>query len=353
MNTLHLRSFAALLVVSAASCGDPVPSDGPADMARPQDMAMDVTAPSFGGVTSAAAAMGQITLNWNAASDDTTPASGIVYQVYQATSSMAENFASPTATSQAGATSHTITGLAAATKYFFIVRARDAAGNVDKNTTEVNATTPVPDTTAPTFGGIASAAVTGNTITLGWAAATDNVSSAANIVYKIYQATTSGGQNFTTATYTSPAGATSFAVKDLTPNTTYFFVVRAQDQASNTSTNVQERSGMAVTPTFSGQVGPLLNTNCGGCHAGASPPDNLDLSTGKAYAALVGVNSFGCGSVKRVVASSSANSYLVGKLNGTQVAGCLVGGKMPLGGSLSTAQIATVTAWINAGALNN
>ncbi len=353
MNKLHLGMCAAALVLSVSSCGDPEPTNTPADMAKPQDMAMDVTAPTFGGVTSAAAAMGQITLNWNAASDDTTPASGIVYEVYQATSSMAQNFTSPTAKTQAGATTHTITGLAAATKYFFIVRARDAAGNVDKNTTEVSATTPVPDTMAPTFGGVTSATATGNTITLGWTAATDNVTQPANLVYKIYQATTAGGQNFAMATYTSTAGATSFAVKDLTPNTTYFFVVRAQDQAMNTSNNTQERSAMAATPTFAGQVGPLLNANCGGCHSGATPPDNLDLSTGKAYAALVGVNSFGCGAVKRVAANSSANSYLVGKLNGTAVAGCFVGGKMPPGGSLSAAQIATVSAWINAGALNN
>ena len=68
---------------------------------------------------------------------------------------------------------------------------------------------------------------------------------------------------------------------------------------------------------------------------------------------MVGVNSSGCVSVKRVAASSATNNYVVGKLNGTAVAGCFVGSKMPPGGGLSTAQIATVSAWINAGALNN
>ena len=48
-----------------------------------------------------------------------------------------------------------------------------------------------------------------------------------------------------TANYTSLAGATSFAVKDLTPNTTYHFVV-PQDEPANASTNTQEKSGMAL-----------------------------------------------------------------------------------------------------------
>lgn len=353
MKKLFLGSLGISLVLQVWSCGDPGTGGSSTDMSVIPDMAMDVTPPVFAGVTSAAAALGQITLNWNAATDDNTPTANIVYQVYQATSPMGQSFATPTATTQPGATSYTVTGLAAATKYYFIVRARDAAGNIDKNTIEVTATTPVPDTTAPTFGGVTGATVAGNTITLSWTAATDNVSQAANIVYKIYQATTMGGENYTTANYTSPAGATSFAVKDLTPNTTYYFVVRAQDEAGNASTNTQEKSGMALTPTFSGQVGPLLSTNCAGCHSGGSPSGMLDLSSGKAYAAMVGVNSSGCVSVKRVAASSAANSYVVGKLNGTAVAGCFVGSKMPPGGGLSTAQIATVSAWINAGALNN
>lgn len=353
MKKLFLGAFGISLLFSVGSCGDPSSSNNNGDMSGPADMTRDVTPPLFAGVMSAAAATGQVTLNWSLATDDQTPSSSIVYQVYQATSSMGQNFTTPTATTQAGATTYTVTGLSAATKYYYIVRARDASGNIDQNTTEVSASTPIPDTTPPTFGGVTGAAVTGNTITLSWTAATDNVSQPANLIYKIYQATTSGGQTYTTASYTTPAGATSFAVKDLTPNTTYYFVVRAQDEASNISNNTQEKSGMAVTPTFSGQVQPMLTTFCTGCHSGGTPSGMMDLSAGKAYAAMVGVNSTGCVSVKRVMASSSALSYVVGKLNGTPVSGCFMGSKMPVGGNLSTAQIATVSAWINAGALNN
>ena len=97
-------------------------------------------AASVCGVTSAAAALGQITLNWNAATDDNTPTANIVYQVYQATSPMGQSFATPTATTQPGATLHTVTGLAAATSTTSLC-APVMQRNIDKNTIEVTATT--------------------------------------------------------------------------------------------------------------------------------------------------------------------------------------------------------------------
>ena len=68
-----------------------------------------------------------------------------------------------------------------------------------------------------------------------------------------------------------------------------------------------------------------------------------DLSSRKA-AAMVGVNSSGC-SVKRVVASllQTAASWVA--CPAPQSPGVLSGSKMPPGGGLSTAQIATVSAY--------
>ena len=45
---------------------------------------------------------------------------------------------------------------------------------------------------------------------LSWDPATDNVTPSSKIVYDVYQASTPGGENFSTPTYTTPAGATSF-----------------------------------------------------------------------------------------------------------------------------------------------
>ncbi|NOZ69991.1 MAG: fibronectin type III domain-containing protein, partial [Deferribacteres bacterium] len=142
-----------------------------------------------------------------------------------------------------------VTGLFASTTYYFVVRAKDEAGNVDNNTAEVSATTQTPpDTTPPTFGGATSAtAVSSSGIDLTWNAATDNVTASSNIVYLIYLSTTSGGQNFQTPNYTTAAGATSYAVTGLNSSTTYYFVVRAKDEAGNVDNNTVEVSATTLS----------------------------------------------------------------------------------------------------------
>lgn len=353
LGTLWIPSlFASGLVLLLGACGDPASTQNQSDMSV-VDMTpvKDTAPPLFSGATNATAALGAITINWNSASDDSTPAGSIVYQVFQATAPMGQNFGTPTATTAGGATTHTVTGLTANTKYYFVVRAVDASGNVDKNTTEVSATTPVPDTQAPTFGGVTGATVSGNSINLTWAAASDNASAAAKIVYRVYQATTAGGQVYANPSYTTNPGVTSYQVNFLTPNTNYFFVVRAVDESGNATTNTQERSGMALTPTFAANVQPLLTNSCAGCHGGAAPTHSLDLSAGKAYGQTVGVNSVDCATTKRIVANQANNSYVVMKVNGA--GSCFVGGQMPPGAPLSSGQILTITAWVNAGAQNN
>lgn len=68
-------------------------------------------------------------LRWADARDDVTPAAGIVYDVYQATKAGGEDFARPTYTTKAGATSFTTPLLPTDTAHYFVVRARDRAGN--------------------------------------------------------------------------------------------------------------------------------------------------------------------------------------------------------------------------------
>lgn len=72
---------------------------------------------------------------------------------------------------------------------------------------------------------------------LSWNPATDNVTPQGMIQYLIYRATTSGGQDFNSPTYTPPAGATSSTATGLAPETTYYFVVRAKDERGNTENN--------------------------------------------------------------------------------------------------------------------
>jgi hypothetical protein len=75
-------------------------------------------------------------LTWKAARDDGTPAAAIVYDVYQATVAGGEDFSAPTYTSDPGATTFTTPPLPDDTGYFFVVRARDRAGNEDRNRVE-------------------------------------------------------------------------------------------------------------------------------------------------------------------------------------------------------------------------
>ena len=99
----------------------------------------DTQPPTFVGAMSAFnAGGGLLRVTWNPASDDLTPPPGIVYVVYAGTTPGDEDFANPVATTACGAASADVTELSLST-FYFVVRARDAAGNVDSNTTEVSA----------------------------------------------------------------------------------------------------------------------------------------------------------------------------------------------------------------------
>jgi mono/diheme cytochrome c family protein len=104
--------------------------------------AIDSTLPTFGGATTAVTkSPGSVALSWAPASDDVSQASAISYLVYASTTSGGEDFQSPDVVTVAGATSATSTDLGGDTLYYFVVRAKDQAGNIDTNTTEVTATT--------------------------------------------------------------------------------------------------------------------------------------------------------------------------------------------------------------------
>jgi hypothetical protein len=108
------------------------------------------------------------------------------------------------------------------------------------------------DQTPPTFAGLKSATTCipgpaggGRTAAynLSWDRATDDVSPSTKIVYDVYQANSPGGEDFTTPTYTTRAGATSFTTPSLPADKSFYFVVRARDQAGNEDSNTVEREG--------------------------------------------------------------------------------------------------------------
>jgi hypothetical protein len=115
----------------------------------------------------------------------------------------------------------------------------------------------LPDTTAPVFGGLVSATtLSASSIRLGWAAAVDDTSAAGGIVYLIYSSAGAGGESFGSPSASTAAGVTSYDVTGLVSATTYFFVVRAEDEAGNRDANTVERSAMTAAPTFAVRFNP-------------------------------------------------------------------------------------------------
>jgi len=109
------------------------------------------------------------------------------------------------------------------------------------------------DLMPPRFAGIAGAAACtpgpqrpGQTTpyTLSWQAASDDVTPAAQTVYDIYFAVTSGGEDFTQPTWTTPPGASSFRTPGLPAHGDAYFVVRARDAVGNEDSNTREQKGI-------------------------------------------------------------------------------------------------------------
>ncbi len=260
-------------------------------------ISVEMSAPVFSGIRDA----GSITttsmvIGWNPATDNITPPERIQYLIYISTTPGGQDFTNPNFVTDPGATSFTITGLNPNTTYYIVVRAKDERGNVDNNTVEKSYSTIKPaDITPPAFGGIVSATATSSTeINLAWNPATDNDTASGDIVYLVYISTTSGGQNLSIPNFTV-TGSTSLTVTGLSPNTTYYFIIRAKDKSGNIDQNTVEKSARTQLPpapppppTFS--VFPssgIICENTNSCGAGetitlnffnGTPPYNITSS---------------------------------------------------------------------------
>jgi hypothetical protein len=126
--------------------------------------------------------------------------------------------------------------------------------------------------------------------------------------------------------------------------------------------------------SFSRDIQPIFNVGgCAAafCHAsGAQLAAPMSLEEGRSYASLVGVPSCEAPLLKRVEPGSSATSYLIHKLEGTQsdllaAGGCATcdfqfgsaancGSQMPLVGQpLDASLIRLIRDWIDQGAKDN
>jgi len=125
----------------------PPPITSPPPSGTPPPVGTDTTPPTFAGLQSAYATCTgptyettPYTLTWQAATDDVTPSSQIVYDIFMAHTSGGEDFSHPTWTTLPGVTTYTTPGLPGTD--YFVVRARDQAGNQDQNKVERVGTEP-------------------------------------------------------------------------------------------------------------------------------------------------------------------------------------------------------------------
>ncbi len=220
------------------------------------------TPPEFLGVRWASASRDAVELSWTPASDETTASSAIVYAVYAARTSGGQNLLEPMVVTDAGVTRWKVTGLDSNETYYFIVRARDRAGNEDGNTAQLSVTTLLPDVTPPTFGGATSTtSTTPSSYRIDWSPATDDVSEARHIRYNLYVASSPGAQDFTEPTLTTLPGRSSVVFLGQPRATGFAVVVRSLDEAGNEDENTTEvfattlsASADVTPPTLTGDI---------------------------------------------------------------------------------------------------
>ena len=105
--------------------------------------------------------------------------------------------------------------------------------------------------------------------------------------------------------------------------------------------------------TFTSVQSRVFNASCAfsGCHAGSSPSQGLDLSSGAAYNEIVNVPSAQQPSLDRIEPNDPDSSYLYLKLTGDA---SISGGRMPRGAQpLSQELLDLVRDWIERGAPND
>jgi len=190
----------------------------------------DVTPPSVpGGLAAAATSSGsEVDLSWNASTDNVGVAG---YQVFRDGTPVAE---------VTSGTSYADTGLSDATSYQYTVAAYDAAGNVSAQSPAVTAVTP--DVTPPSVPTGLELALAAKSISLSWAASTDNVGVTGYAIYR-------NGTKIATTT------SLAYSNTSVAQGKTYTYSVAAYDAAGN-----QSAQSAAQVMTFPDTTPPSVPT---------------------------------------------------------------------------------------------
>ena len=261
------------------------------------------TAPATLAATAVSAS--RIDLSWTASTDNVGVTQYLIERCQDA------GCASFTQVATAAGLTFSNTGLATGTSYSYQVRATDAAGNVGAYSPVASATTPAPDTEAPTAPATLTATATSGTqIGLSWAAAADNVG------VTQYQIERCQGAGCTTFAQIATTPALSFSNTGLANGTSYSYRVRATDAAGNSGPYSPEAN--ATTPDTQTPTAPTTLT------ATATSASQIDLSWATATD-NVGVTQYliercqgvGCTTFAQIAATTSLTFSNTGLTNGT------------------------------------
>lgn len=120
--------------------------------------------------------------------------------------------------------------------------------------------------------------------------------------------------------------------------------------------SITDICGAPSQVSFASDIQPIFSNNCAfsGCHGGSSPAMGMNLSAGMAYANIVNVPSGELPSMDRIEPGQPDLSYLIHKIQGTQLDVGGSGLQMPRGGTpLSQATIDLIRLWVTQGAQEN
>jgi len=253
------------------------------------DAVPDTTPPTApGNLAVTAVTTSSLSISW-AASTDNVGVAG--YDVY------ADNgYAGDARTGSTTTTSYTVSSLSCGTSYTISVAAFDGSGNYSSPTSLIAATSPCPDTVAPTTPTtLIATGATPSSISLSWGASFDNVGVSGYDVYK------NGNKVASTV-------GTTYAVGSLSCATTYTLGVAAYDAAGNHSPVTTVKA--ATTACAGDALPPTAPTNLTVTATGAT---TLSLSWSPATD-NVGVTGYGVYVNGSRVASVAATAYTFGGL---------------------------------------
>jgi subtilisin family serine protease/fibronectin type 3 domain-containing protein len=181
-----------------------------------------------------------VNLSWSGpASDGGSPLTA--YRVYRGTSSGGETLLTTLGPST---TSFSDTGLTNGTTYFYAVSAVNAIGETPSNERSAKPTGPPSAPQTP------SAAVVSGQIALGWAAPANSGGVGTITKYRIYRATSPGGENLAGSPYAEVTSGLSYTDTGATAGPTYYYVITAVNSVTGEgapSTEVSATLGKSIS----------------------------------------------------------------------------------------------------------